>query len=119
MSIIVEDPITPGTYDLPAMIHGTNYEFGIVIRLDGETSEPKNLTGCAVAVELLDNSGLIATLTSASGLVLYPTEGGVLIQLDDTIVSQYPLGELLYRLRITETSGEIYRYMEGRIPVRE
>lgn len=119
MPVTVSNLIEPATYDVPAMIHGTNYEFGFIIWLDREEGEVKDLTGCVVEIDLLDNTGVIGTLTAGEGLTIYPTDGAVLIKLDDSDVSTYPLGELIYRLNVTELSGEIHRYIEGRIPVRE
>ena len=110
--------IIPGNWDLPNIILGTNYKYGFIIKEDGY---PKDLTSCTVEVKLTNEpDGLEYTLTTSSGLEIVDLTAGIIeIVLDDSVVNIYSVNEYLYKLRITETTGEINCYLEGKIKVRE
>jgi hypothetical protein len=108
--------IIPGNYDIPPLIKGTDYEFAFAIKSDGV---PKDLTGCTITIVLSNVDGIIDTLTTSHCLIVSEDEGTILIDISNSTMANYPLGEFQYYMNITESNGDKNRYIEGRSIVRE
>jgi hypothetical protein len=109
--------VVSGDHDLPTMFHGKDYEYAFLMQTDYHNT-PKDLTGCTIEIELSNIDGPVATLTTSDFLVVDIVTGTILIDID-SVPTSYPVGEMIYKLNITEANSEINQYMEGRIPVRE
>lgn len=112
--------IIPDSYDIPAIIQGTNYDYTFIIQSDDEAETPKDLEGCTITLTLTNaEDGTTYTFTDGSGLTITNSTGTILFQSDDSVNVNYPIAEYIYRLKIVETNTEVNRYLEGKVNVRE
>ena len=101
---------------------GSDLRFQIAIKTVAQNGrkEPFSCVDCRAAMQIKTSpytSGAVDTLTMENGRITCTEEGNLELSFTNAATEQYPPGNLVYDIRLTNHAGEVRKILHGRIHV--